>query len=370
MGIVANHGEVPSGGDHFAAAPHTGAGFQSLADIVHRHTHGTACSHRCQCIGHIEHAGQVQVYRIGLSAAAQPEAGAVCPQLNGIGIEICLIAAAVGDFRTGHFAVQPLAVVIVCIDHCRITPAEQQFLCLIIIFHGAVIVQVILRQVGKHRRREMGFADPLLHQPERRNLHNHIITACLCHFCIQSHQVVDKRRGVVGVDDLVPDLVLNGTDQPHFSAVFRENMLDEIGDRGLAVGTGDTNETHFPFRMPEPCGTEFSVQGTGVLGEDLPVAQSQIMIYQNRRGSLFQSLRCGSVSVKAFTPNAGEHHAGLHLSGIVRQSGDLQILQTGFRIVFQKRIQLHFSHPFCAVLPQITSIGSVRCLTGGQCQSH
>ena len=147
-------------------------------------------------------------------------------------------------------------------------------------------------------------------------------------------------------------------------------MLDEIGDRGLAVGTGDTNETHFPFRMPEPCGTEFSVQGTGVLGEDLPVAQSQIMIYQNRRGSLFQSLRCGSVSVKSFTPNAGEHHAGLHLSGIVRQSGDLQILQTGFRIVFQKRIQLHFSHPFCAVLPQITSIGSVRCLTGGQCQSH
>jgi len=46
--------------------------------------------------------------------------------------------------------------------------------------------------------------------------------------------------------------------------------------------------------MPEPCGTEFSVQGTGVLGEDLPVAQSQIMIYQNRRGSLFQSLRCGT----------------------------------------------------------------------------
>ena len=62
------------------------------------------------------------------------------------------------------------------------------------------------------------------------------------------------------------------------SGVLRQNVLDEIGDGGLAVGSGDADETHLPLRMTEPCGAELSVERTGVLCQDLPVAQPQISV--------------------------------------------------------------------------------------------
>ena len=280
----------------------------------------------------------MQVHRIGLSAAAQPEARAVCPELDGVCIEIRLAAAAVRDPGTGHFAVQSLAVFVICINNGSITPLEQQFLCLVIVFHRAVIIQVILGQIGERSCCEMGLADALLHQTERGHLHDHIVTSCLCHSGIQRHQIIDERGGIVRVDNLVSDLVLDRADQSHLVSVFRQNVLDEIGDGGLAVGSGDADETHLPLRMTEPCGAELSVERTGVLCQDLPVAQPQVVVSQHRCRTTFQHVFRRRVSVKAFSTDAGEQHSRLYLSGIVCQSGDLHIRQTGFRIVFQKRI--------------------------------
>ena len=195
---------------------------------------------------------------IGLIPLAQPEAGAVCPQLNGIGV-IIRMAAAIGNNREGNLILQAPSIGIIGINYRTVTPLEQQLFRLVVIFHGTMIVQVILRQVGKHGNIKVCITNALLHQSEGGNLHHHIVTAGICHLRIQLHQIIDKRCGVVCMYGLSADFILNGSDQSHSMAIFHENMLDQIGNRCFSVGAGDTDEMHLPFRVAKPCSTELSI---------------------------------------------------------------------------------------------------------------
>ena len=197
---------------------------------------------------------------------------------------------------------------------------------------------MILRQVGEHGGVEMGHANALLHQTERGNLHDHVIAAGLCHLRIQTHEVVDERRGIVGVHDLVADLVLDRADQTDPMPCLGEDVFDQVGDGRLSVGSGHTHEMHLSLRMSEPSGTELSVQLPCVVCENLPVAQSQIVVCQHRSSAALQRFSRSIVSVKMLSANAGEQHPRLHLTGIICQTGDLHVRQVCLCILFQQCI--------------------------------
>ena len=174
----------------------------------------------------------------------------------------------------------------------------------------------------------MGGADPALHQTKGRNLHDHRVAACLVHPVKQLHQIKRHGGGIVRVDDLVPDLILNGTHQPHLMPIVRENVLDHIGHSGLAVGARDPDHLHFPLRMVKPGGTGSAVCDPGIRHQDLTIAQSQVTLCNHCGCTLFQHLRCCIVAIKPVAPDTEEQTAWLHLPGIVCKTGDFLIRQS------------------------------------------
>ena len=141
------------------------------------------------------------------------------------------------------------------------------------------------------------------------------------------------------VDAVVPDLAVLDVVE----------AVDKVGDGGLAVGSGDADETHLPLRMTEPCGAELSVERTGVLCQDLPVAQPQVVVSQHRCRTTFQHVFRRRVSVKAFSTDAGEQHSRLYLLESSVSPVISIIRQTGFRICFPKAHITAFLSSFLCV---------------------
>ena len=71
---------------------------------------------------------------------------------------------------------------------------KEQFFCLIVVFHCAVDVQMILRQVREHGGSEMCRSDALLIKPEGGYLHDGILTAGIRHAAQQAFTALESRR--------------------------------------------------------------------------------------------------------------------------------------------------------------------------------
>ena len=263
----------------------------------------------------------------------QGERSAVC--LDGdrrIG-EIALCAVIV--LFAGNLVIQAFSVVIIRIDDCLVTDVEQHPLRLIVVLHGLVVVEVILRQIREHCNLEMCRTDALLHEPERADLHHDRIAARIRHFAVEGEQVEGHGCCVVGVDDLVTDLVLDRTDQPDLMPVFRENILNDRGNGRFTVGAGHADEAHLPLRMPEPCRAEIAVFCTGIRDENLLLPQTQIALDHNHCRTVLECLCRGRMSVELLTLDSNVDAALCDLPVIVRDCRDLGISDHGQNSVFQ-----------------------------------
>ena len=128
---------------------------------------------------------------------------------------------------------------------------EQLGLGLAVGLHGLMEVQMILSQVGERANGEAHAAHAVEYQRVRRDFHDAVRAASLGHACKQRRGIVGLGRGALGRDDLVADHVLIGADQADLTTLGFQNVLDQRGGRGLAVGTGHADHGELARGMVE-----------------------------------------------------------------------------------------------------------------------
>jgi hypothetical protein len=79
-------------------------------------------------------------------------------------------------------------------------------------FHGAVIVQVIARQIGKHHGMKLHAVDASQVERVRGNFHGNVRPAGLLELAEQAHQVERFRSGVDGWKHAAGNVILDGPD--------------------------------------------------------------------------------------------------------------------------------------------------------------
>ena len=114
-----------------------------------------------------------------------------------------------------------------------------------IILPGAMIIQMIARQVGKHGAFKIDELNPSLVEPVRRNFHHAVFDVL---FPRAWRETAGSPRGPGGIfrgQDLFPDPAIDGAHDAAGLACFVQNGFDEIGDRRLAVGAGYADRFDF-----------------------------------------------------------------------------------------------------------------------------
>ena len=150
--------------------------------------------------------------------------------------------ACCGMYRGIHFINQPLTVAGVGADH-RAGGADrikERLLGAEILFHVAVIIQVILGEVREYASSEADCVYPLLSQPVRRDFHDYAFA------CFSSLMQLDlKRQSVKG-----GETARQSAQRAHRSACLFQNRCQHGRYCGLAVGAGDADNICSLRRMP------------------------------------------------------------------------------------------------------------------------
>ena len=129
-------------------------------------------------------------------------------------------------------------------------------------------------------------------------------------------------RGALGVQHLVADHILDGTHQAHLGAqAVLQDVLDEIGSGGLAVGAGNADHGHLPRGVSIPVGTGQGKAAAGV-GEQHIFPFRRRLLAQNAGSALFK--RHGDIFVAVGIVAADGHKqvSRLHGAGIIGDAGD------------------------------------------------
>ena len=145
----------------------------------------------------------------------------------------------------------PVPRIIFIIDR-RIALCKQPRLCRAVFLHGIVVIQMVLRQIGKHTHREVQAVHPLQCQRMRGNLHHHMGAALVCHRAQQPLHLPGVRRGTGRFFRALPHHVLYGAHQAHLRMQHRfKNLLDQIGGGGFSVCAGNAHKRHARCRIAE-----------------------------------------------------------------------------------------------------------------------
>ncbi|CFU52137.1 Uncharacterised protein [Bordetella pertussis] len=136
---------------------------------------------------------------------------------------------------------QPFAGGIVRIDDggLQVRPLEQRRLGLLVALHGAVVIEMIARQVGKTRHRDADMVQPALLDADGRGLQGHRARARGTHPGQRAVHGQHIRRGQAAAQRLaVGQQRAQGADAAARLAHAREHLRQPLGARGLAVGAG------------------------------------------------------------------------------------------------------------------------------------
>ena len=195
-----------------------------------------------------------------------------------------------------------------------------------IALHVAVVIEVILREVGEGRRRKVDTIHPPLVQPVRRSLHRGMADVGrheVMQQPVQRHRIgrrVDARRGKAPLDAGGADI-----DRPEIQRL--PDLAGETGHARLAVGAGDRDHA-FGLRAP-PQGRGMGQCGPRILDHDQrglgpghvgPGHLGPGPVGQDRARALFQ--RRGDER-RPMHPRAGqrrEKRALLHLPAVERHA--------------------------------------------------
>src|SRR5205807_7426588 len=126
----------------------------------------------------------------------------------------------------------------------RSTPQriKEFFLRREVILHCAVIIEVILREVGEDADVEFNTADTLLFERVRADFHDASLAVSAQHL---RHHLLDFERlgrGALRRNDALADLVSHRANQAAVNSRGFHNLFHHESHGGLAVRAGDTND--------------------------------------------------------------------------------------------------------------------------------
>ena len=126
---------------------------------------------------------------------------------------------------------------------------EKELLGLDIGGEGLVVVEMVVGDVGEDAPFEMQAADALLHDGVRRHLHEAIGAARVDHFAHQRVEPDHVGRGMRRRDAPFAHTVDDRRNQSRLVTQPAEEVVEQRGDGGLAVGAGDAHQMQFAAGM-------------------------------------------------------------------------------------------------------------------------
>ena len=107
--------------------------------------------------------------------------------------------------------------------------------------HRLVIVEVVAREVGEHGGAELQAQHALLVDTMGADLHHGLFAAGVAHLREHAENVEGLGGGLVRRDGAGAEVVVDRADETD-ALLAAEQVLDQVGDGGLAVGSGDADD--------------------------------------------------------------------------------------------------------------------------------
>ena len=230
----------------------------------------------------------------------------------------------VGIHRTGQALGQLIGPRIVGIDNSVPAQRKKAFFGGQVIFHGLVVVEMILGQVGKNRRVEGTALHPILIQRVGGYLHDAVGAALRRHEREHALQVIRIRGGVSRRQHPGADHILDGTDKPDLVAAGLQHRLEHAGGGGFPVGAGDPHHMQLFRRPAEPVGAH-KRPGPAGRGSQKLAGKPHVPLRDNDRRPGLRGLFSVGVAVLRGPLDAHEGPARLHPAGIAGDARDLPV---------------------------------------------
>ena len=114
---------------------------------------------------------------------------------------------------------------------------------------------MILRQIGEDSDFKLNSRYALQHQCMRGDLHDHMGATRNLHLPEQLLQLIALRCRALGVQYLVSNHILDGSNESHLCPDrLLQHGFEQISHRGFTIGAGYADHRHFVCRMPKPVG--------------------------------------------------------------------------------------------------------------------
>ena len=299
--------------------------FQSLNDTGERDPGGGAQGRRAHSVVHGEKTGNMQADTPVALGRKQMEGSALGGDLYPPGIKLSGMMDPHSPHGDGQAFFHVGRRFIVSVENGNAALGKKLLFGSPVIFKCLVIIQVILRQVGKQSRFKGDSRHPLLRQRMGGYLHDHQLHSLVGHAPQQGKQIYRFRRGTFGIYFFFPDKILNGANKAHLFPGSLGNGFDHIGHGSLSVGAGNSQHGQLPLRMP--------VKACGSPGHGLPAVRNDQLRHIQRQGTLADQGRSTLfhrhggkvVPIGLFSYQAAEQTAPAHLSGIVIHGGYLRL---------------------------------------------
>ncbi len=211
----------------------------------------------------------------------------------------------------------------------RARACEQRRLRLEVRVERAVVVEVLVAEVGEARGREPGAVDPVLVQRVRRHLHRDRARARIAHACEQLLQVAGLRGGVRAVvrsgDRLPRDARTDGPDHTGAVTCGLRDHLEHVGRGRLAVGAGDPEHAHRRRRVVEQRGGDGSERGPHVGHLCLRDLERQRTFDEQRHRTPGHRVGGVFVAVGDGAGDAREARSRARLAAVVGDRDDLEV---------------------------------------------
>ena len=273
VGVIHQHRRLsggtiarPAGGDPLHPARHTTKTGQPLQQHRQGKPQLQQAAHRLQLIHQVEAAQQGRAERPRPHRTHQDAADAIGTEHQLLHAQFSGAARLEGTapaLGTEPFG-QAHAPGIIHIHHgggirLQQRRLEQLGLGLEIGLHRGVVIEVVLGEVGENRPGELAATDALLVQGMGTHLHRPDLGSRLGGLGQLGLEHIRKGRGVLSGDALARPAVHQSAEQGRRGATTTDQMLDQMGGGGLAVGAGHTDQAQ-PLAGVLP---ELSRQQTG-----------------------------------------------------------------------------------------------------------
>ena len=174
-----------------------------------------------------------------------------------------------------------------------------------------MIVEVVTGQIGEHPGREDQTIESPLVEAMRRRLHGDVGRAS-CHQLGQRCLKIDwarcSERSCRRNNRVARSIERAQRADASGSSVLVEEMLEEAGGGGLAVGAGHTEESKPPCRVVVPCGTEGECGTPSVTHNDFWYAGGLRLLDDDRRSAPPYRVRDVAVAVGLGATNGDVEH--------------------------------------------------------------